>query len=87
MTWTAIWSNKARKELDKLPKDDIKRVLLKTGDVEVDPFSYLERLESSHFFKYRVGKYRIIVDVINDKLILYMLKVKKRSRVYDRYDT
>ena len=83
MTWTAIWSSKAQKELEKLPKEDIKRILLKTQDVEKNPFSYLERLSNSPFFKYRVGSYRIIVNVINDKLILQLLKIKKRSRVYD----
>lgn len=83
MTWIAIWSDTAQKQLDKLPKDDIKRILKKTNDVETNPFSYLERLTNSPFSKYRVGSYRIIVDVVNDKLILHLLKVKKRSRVYD----
>ncbi len=83
MNWTAIWSDTAQKQLDKLPKEDIKRILQKTNDVEEEPFSYLERLSNSPFFKYRVGSYRIIVDVVNDKLILHLLKVKKRSRVYD----
>jgi len=83
MSWTAIWSPKGQKDLEKLPKDDIKRILLKTKDVEKNPFAYLERLSNSPFFKYRVGRYRIIVDLVNDKLILHLLKVKKRSRVYD----
>ena len=83
MTWTAIWSNTAQKQLDKLSKEDIERILQKTSDVEAEPFSYLERLTNSPLFKYRVGSYRIIVDVVNDKLVLHLLKVKKRSRVYD----
>jgi len=83
MKWTAIWSDKAQSELDKLPKDVIKRILLKTDDVELDPFAYLERLSNSPYFKYRIGSYRVIVEVVNNKLILHLLKVKKRSRVYD----
>ncbi|MGI9566669.1 MAG: type II toxin-antitoxin system RelE family toxin [Nitrosopumilus sp.] len=82
MTWTAIWSDNAKKELKRLPSDIQKRILDKTDDVEENPFQYLERLTGRSFYKYRVGNYRIIVDVINDKLILYLLKVKKRSRVY-----
>jgi mRNA-degrading endonuclease RelE of RelBE toxin-antitoxin system len=83
MKWTAIWSPIAQKELDKLPSQDIKRILKKTDDVEENPFLYLERLTNSALFKFRVGHYRIIVDVVNDKLMLYLLKVKKRSRAYD----
>ena len=82
MTWTAIWSDKARKELEKLSHADIKRILKKTDDVESNPFSYLERMTDSPFYKFRIGNYRVIVDVINDKLVLHMLKVKKRSKIY-----
>ncbi len=83
MKWTAIWTLKAQKELDKLPIKDIKRILKKIDDVEENPFSYLERMINSPFFKIRIGHYRVIVDVVNNKLILHLLKVKKRSRIYD----
>lgn len=83
MTWTAIWSDHAKKELLRLSPDIQKRILDKTNDVEINPFQYLERLTGQPFFKFRVGNYRVIVDVVNDKLILHLLKVKKSSRVYD----
>lgn len=83
MKWTAVWSEKAKKDLTRLPKTDVQRILLKTSDVEEDPFSYLERMASSPYYKFRVGMYRIIVDVVNEKLILHAVKVKKRSKVYD----
>ena len=83
MKWTAVWSDKAKRELAKLADDDVKRILLKTSDVEEDPFSYLERLINLPYYKFRVGMYRVIVDVVNKKLILHMVKVKKRSRIYD----
>ena len=83
MTWTAIWSKKAQRHLERLPKEIAIRILNKTDDVEVNPFAYLERLSNSPLYKFRVGSYRIIVDVINDKLMLHFVLVKKRSRVYD----
>ena len=83
MTWTVIWSKRAEKQLDALPKEMIIRILNKTDEVEAEPFAYLERLSNSSLYKFRVGNYRIVVDVINDKLILHFVLVKKRSRVYD----
>ncbi len=83
MKWVAVWSEKAEKELSTLPNDDAKRIILKTSEVEENPFSYLERLTNSPYYKFRVGMYRVIVDVVNRKLTLYIVKVKKRSRVYD----
>lgn len=83
MTWTVIWSKRAEKQLDTLPKEVVIRILKKTDDIQVEPFAYLERLSNSSLYKFRVRNYRIIVDVINDKLILHFVLVKKRSRVYD----
>lgn len=83
MTWAVIWSKIAEKQLDRLPQEIAIRILSKTDDVEKNPFVYLERLSNSSLYKFRVGNYRIIVDVVNDKLILHFVLVKKRSRVYD----
>jgi len=77
MIYAAIWSDNAKKELMRLPPDTQKRILDKTDDVENDPFRYLERLAGAPFYRYRVGDCRIIVDVVNDKLVLHLLKVKK----------
>ena len=82
MKWTAIWAEKAVRQLSKLPKTDARRILLKTDDVEADPFAHLERLASSSLYKFRVGRYRIIVSAVNRKLVLHIVMVKKRSRVY-----
>lgn len=82
MTWTAIWSDNAKKELKRLSRNIQKRILDKTDDVEENPFQYLEKMAGKPFYKYRIGNYRVIVDVVNDKLVLHLLKVKKRSRVY-----
>ena len=83
MTWTAKWSNTAIKQLKKFPIKDRKRILLKTIEVEEDPFSYISRLEGSPLFRYRVGGYRVILSVVNDQLLLQIVKVAKCSRVYD----
>ncbi len=83
MTWTAKWSNTAIKQLKKFPIKDRKRILLKTIEVEEDPFSYISRLEGSPLFRYRVGGYRVILSVVNDQLLLQIVKVAKHSRVYD----
>ena len=83
MAWTADWSGTAIKQLKKFPKKDQRRILEKTAEVEQDPFTYISRLEGSPLFKYRVGHYRIILNVVNNRLLLQIVKVVKRSRVYD----
>jgi len=34
-------------------------------------------------WRYRVGKYRIICNVKNNELIIEVLKIEKRDKVYD----
>lgn len=83
MPWRALWSDTAKKQLKKLPKDHQKRILDKTDQVIINPFHYLERLQGEPVFRFRVGDYRIVVNIVNQELLIQILKVKKRSRVYD----
>lgn len=82
MSWTAEWSDHAIKQLKKLQKKDRKRILLKTKEVEENPFLYLSRLTGEPFFRFRVGDYRIICSLNNAELLIMIVKVKKRPRVY-----
>ena len=82
MTWTAIWSKTAKTCLNKLPREDQSRILLKVRDVEKEPFAYLEKIAGTRLFRFRAGSYRIMVSVINDGLMLHTVKVTKRSRAY-----
>ncbi len=82
MTWKVVYFPKVVKELRKLPFEDYKRILKKIDDVKENPFIYLERLVGSPDFRFRVGNYRILTRVVNDKLILMIIKIQKRSRVY-----
>jgi mRNA interferase RelE/StbE len=82
MPWIAQWSDTAKKQLKKLPKPIQKRILDKTDEVELEPFRYLERLTGEPFSRFRVGDYRIIVNVINQQLLLQIIKVRKRSNAY-----
>ncbi len=66
----------------RLPSDAQMRILDKTIDAENDLFRHFARLTNEPLYKYRVGDYRVIADVVNSKLILHLLKVKKRSKVY-----
>ena len=84
MSWTAQWSKTAIKQLKKLPKKDQKRILLKTVDVEENPFVYLSKLSGEPFFRFRVGDYRIFCDVINKELLIMIVKVKGRGGAYKR---
>ncbi len=80
--WKIIYSDKAQKDLDHIGPDIAKKVILLMDEIALDPYGLLEKMTNSPFHKFRIGQYRGIVHVINDKLILHIFKIKHRSQVY-----
>lgn len=83
MTWKIIYSTYVAKQIDRLPENMRNRIISKLNDVKESPFTYIERLKNSKLYKLRVGHYRILITVLSDKMILHLVKVAKRSKVYD----
>ena len=82
MNFQVDWHPKASKNLSKLPKDMIKRILGKIDEVKEDPFRFLEHFEGQNFYKLRIGDYRALIDVDFQNKILKIQVFDKRGRVY-----
>ena len=81
MTWTVIFTVKAERDLAKLPDDIAKRIILKIETIAADdPYNHLDRMTNSPYYKFRVGVYRGIVNIVNDKLILQLVRARHRSQ-------
>ncbi len=78
------WKNSAYKELQKLPRPMIKRVVEAVDDLAVNPYpSGIKKLiGSDHSYRIRVGDYRIVYEVVEDKLIIHVIRVRHRKDVY-----
>ncbi|MCH7647029.1 MAG: type II toxin-antitoxin system RelE/ParE family toxin [Thaumarchaeota archaeon] len=82
--WTVIYAPKAEKDLEGLGEELAKKVILLMDKIALDPYRLLEKMTNSPFYKFRIGVYRGIVDIVNDKLILHLVKIKHRSQVYKK---
>ena len=69
--------------LNKLEHSIKKRIWDKLQECKQEPFRYLKHLTQIKGYKLRVGDYRIIIDIQDKIKILHVLKIDKRSRVYD----
>ncbi len=71
-------------------KDDIrtletevrKRVIRKVGSIVNNPFHFVERVEGYPLFKLRIGDYRAILDIKQQKSEIVVVLVGHRSKVY-----
>ena len=79
-----IFSKQAIKQLNKLEKGIKERIWEKLQLCKKDPFRFLEHLEQIEGFKLRVGDYRLIIDVDNNKRIIEVLKAGHRKNIYER---
>ena len=88
MAWTVELSETADRELAKLDPQQRKRILkFLWGRVAAldDPRSLGEPLHGSElgeFWRYRVGDYRLICRIEDDRLIVLVLRVGHRREIY-----
>jgi mRNA interferase RelE/StbE len=89
MAWKIDFSSNALKQLRKLDKPIASRILkFLRGRIEKldDPRKIGERLQGplGDFWKYRVGDYRVICSMQDDKLVVWVVRIGDRSDIYSR---
>ena len=89
MAWKIEFERSAQKELDKLDRPVARRILKflyqRVGKLD-DPRKIGERLQGtlSEFWRYRVGDYRLICSLENQRLVVLVLRIGHRREVYKR---
>lgn len=75
----------AAKELKSLPKKDIQRITAKIQSLSNEPRPYgCEKLSAQERYRIRQGNYRIVYSIEDDKLIVYIIKIAQRRKVYKK---
>ena len=52
--------------------------------IRIRPESFVTKLVGDPGFRLRVGEYRIIIDIDKEKLLILVIKIGHRSRIYKR---
>ncbi len=84
MTFTVEWDHRTKKFLKKLPKDVTQRIVLKVRDLTDDPFRYLEHFEGKSYYKFRIGDYRLLIDVDFSQKLLVIRVIGHRENIYEK---
>ena len=82
MTYSIVFSPPAQKQFDKLEKSVQDRILSSLDRLKVRPYEYVKKLSGYQYYRFRVGDYRLILDIINDKLIIIVIEVGHRKNIY-----
>jgi mRNA interferase RelE/StbE len=80
-----IFDEEAIKYLEKLPQNISKRILKEIQDTKENPHHYFIKLTNRQEYKLRVGDYRIIVDINDSEIVIYIILIGHRSKVYNQF--
>jgi mRNA interferase RelE/StbE len=84
LVYKILIDDKVIKDLKKIPLKSQKKILetIKTKLVK-NPFSGKKLLgDLSKYYKYRVGDYRIIYEILQQEITIVIIKIKHRKDVY-----
>lgn len=82
MAYSIFITNTAKRQLAKLDKQTAKRIDKKLQEISNDPFHYVSRLVGQEIYKLRVGDYRVLMTIQQDKLIIMVVEISHRHNVY-----
>jgi mRNA interferase RelE/StbE len=72
----------AEKQIHKLNKEIQHRIIIYLQKLVSEPMRYLIKLHDLPYYKARIGDYRVIINMNNDEMILLVIKVDHRKKVY-----
>lgn len=82
MSYDIIFSASAKKQLHKLPPQTRQRIIGALERIRVRPFSFIRKLVNDPGYRLRVGSYRVILDVQQEKLLILVIKIGHRRNIY-----
>jgi mRNA interferase RelE/StbE len=82
MMYQLIYSDDADKQLYKLDKQIRQRIISTLERSRIRPYSHVKKLVASPYFRLRVGEYRVILNIKDDRLIILVIELGHRKNIY-----
>ncbi|MFH1424349.1 MAG: type II toxin-antitoxin system RelE/ParE family toxin [archaeon] len=86
MSYSISLSDKATKQLKKLNKAVVRRIIDKLKTLSSEPYSKTLPLQDSEFRRLRIGDWRIILDIADDLKEVFVVLVGKRENIYEELE-
>lgn len=77
-------SKSARKQLDKLPTDVVETIVISIQVLTSNPYPKgCKKLKGRNGYRIRSGNYRVIYEVIDNKLLIDVIAIGHRKDIYE----
>ncbi|KAF5045449.1 hypothetical protein DSECCO2_481070 [anaerobic digester metagenome] len=81
-TYTVVWTRKAARMLENLPREVQGRIIDQVESIAHEPFAHVRKVEGSPYHRLRVGQYRVVLQVTASHLTIYVVRVAPRETAY-----
>jgi mRNA interferase RelE/StbE len=82
MTYGIIFSDSSLKQLKKLEKNVQERIISTLERIKIRPQAHVTKLVGDPGYRLRVGDYRVILDIDEGNLIILVIKIGHRKKMY-----
>jgi len=82
VTYGIIFSDRALKQLKKLEKNVQKRIISTLERIKIRPHAHVTKLVGDPGYRLRVGDYRVILDIDEGDLVILVIKIGHRKKIY-----
>ena len=81
------WKASAKKELKKIDKVEIKKIISEIEKLSLEPYptNHKKILGTEHIFRIKIGNYRVIYSIENQQLIIEIIRVRHRKEAYRKF--
>jgi mRNA interferase RelE/StbE len=86
--YSILYSHAALKDLKGLPQDVAEKVVKSIKEISENPKTHVKKLKGSPntpLYSLRVGDYRVIMSIEGEKLVIFVIEVGHRSKIYRKY--
>ena len=80
-----IFTEQSKKSLKKFNKKDRFRIISTIERCRIRPYHHVKKVVGSKYYRLRVGDYRVIMDIIDDKLVIHIIEIGHRKKIYKKY--
>jgi mRNA interferase RelE/StbE len=78
------WKRPAIKELQKLPRPMISKIVSAVDNLSSNPYPQGVRklVNTENSYRIRIGDYRVLYNIVEKKLIIEIIRVRHRKDIY-----
>ena len=85
MTYTVIYTARARRDLQNLPPEAARRIIRSVAGIRENPYRHVRKpagFSETPVYRLRVGQHRVVLTIEDERLQILVLEARNRSSIY-----